>query len=63
MSGDTVAHSDIDLAADQFPLVHLLLAVSRVAQMNAMNPCDIRGDFEVFQIACVIAASAQSIAV
>jgi hypothetical protein len=26
--------------------------------MNAMIPYDIHGDFEIFQIACVIAASA-----
>ena len=63
ISGDTVAHSDIALAAERFPCVHPRLDGRRVAQMNAMIPCDIHGDFEIFQIACVIAASAQSIAV
>ncbi|MBM4224548.1 MAG: hypothetical protein FJ167_07095 [Gammaproteobacteria bacterium] len=35
----------------------------RVTEYRATIPCDIHGDFEIFQIACVIAASACSIAV
>ena len=59
-----MAHSDIAIAAERFPCVPpYRLDGGRVTQMNAMIPCDIRGDFEVFQIACVIAACAQSIAV
>ncbi len=34
------------LAADQFPLVHLLLAVSRVAGDSAIGLGDIRGDLK-----------------
>ena len=36
----------------------LALGGGRVAQMNAMSPCDIHGDFEVFQITGVIGAGA-----
>jgi hypothetical protein len=63
MTADTVAHSDIALAAERFPCVPPRLDGGRVAQMNAMIPCDIHGDFEIFQIAFITPASAQSIAV
>ena len=59
MSGDNVAHwHPSHSPRSSFLQLHRLGGV-RVTGYRATIPCDIHGDFEIFQIACVIAASAR----